>query len=119
MSSSLEDGAARRSRKVTERPSGLDEPLVQMLSGIGFGWNAEPGAFRCPRRSLLPAVSPAVVSSTGDASSVAVSRHVPRRADTPTGDSGAHAILRIFRSALVGGLEAAVVLSQRESEIRG
>jgi len=59
MSSSLEDGAARRSRKVTERPSGLDEPLVQMLSGIGFGWNAEPGAFRCPRRSLLPAVSSA------------------------------------------------------------
>ena len=47
MSSSLEDRVARRSRKVTERPSGLDEPLVQMLSGIGFGWNAEPGAFRC------------------------------------------------------------------------
>jgi len=46
MSSSLEDGAARQGRKVTERPSGLDEPLVLVPSGAGLGWNAEPGAFR-------------------------------------------------------------------------
>ena len=48
MSSPLEDGTARRSQKVTERPSGLDEPLVLVPSGAGFGWNAEPGAFRLP-----------------------------------------------------------------------
>lgn len=52
MSSSLEDGTARRSLKVTERPSGLDEPLVLVLSGIGFRRNAEPGAFRLPRHGL-------------------------------------------------------------------
>src|SRR5476649_233048 len=53
MSSSLEDGTARRSLKVTERPSGLDEPLVQVLSGTCFRRNAEPGAFR-----LYPARTP-------------------------------------------------------------
>ena len=40
-------------------------------------------------------------------------------ADTPSGDSGKHACLRIFGRALVGGLAAAVVLSPRGSEIRG
>ena len=94
MSSSLEDGTARRGRKVTERPSGLDEPLVLAPSGAGFGWNAEPGAFRLPAQ-------------------------VPQRVDTPTGDSGIRAPLRIFKSALVGGLAAAVVLSPRDSGIRG
>ena len=44
---------------------------------------------------------------------------VPQRADTPTGDSGNRAPLRIFMSALVGGLAAAVVLSHRDSGIRG
>ena len=94
MSSPLEDGAARQSLKVTERPSGLDEPLVLAPSGAGLGWNAEPGAFRLCRR-------------------------VPQSVDTPTGDSGICASLRIFMSALVGGLAAAVVLSHRDSGIRG
>ena len=94
MSSSLEDGAARQGRKVTERPSGLDEPLVLVPSGAGLGWNAEPGAFRLPAQ-------------------------VPQRVDTPTGDSGIRAPLRIFKSALVGGLAAAVISSPTESTYGG
>src|SRR3954470_6145455 len=102
MSSPLEDGAARQSVKVTERPSGLDEPLVQVPSGTGFGRNAEPGAFRLPG-SLAPGVDTFCPLKCGHL-------HWGQRS---------HALLRIFGSALVGGLAAAVVLSPRDFAIRG
>src|SRR3954469_7130001 len=100
MSSPLEDGAARRSVKVTERPSGLDEPLVQVPSGTGFGRNAEPGAFR-----FVPVLPPVRASASPRFREPLFLRAcVLLRGDTPTGDSGRDPLLRIFGSALVGGL---------------
>ena len=77
MSSSLEDGTARRGRKVTERPSGLDEPLVLAPSGAGLGWNAEPGAFRLPAVPMARPLGAAVPMTRPLGAAVPVA-HTPR-----------------------------------------
>src|ERR1700712_6091737 len=76
--------------KVTERPLGLDEPLVSVSadgllpSGCCFGRNAEPGAFR------LLTCTP----------------FYPQRCGHPLWGQREVDVITIFRSALVGGLAA-------------
>jgi hypothetical protein len=98
MSCLPEGRTARRGPKVTERPSGLDEPPVLAPSGFSSGGTRNRGPFVCRPRHL----------ATGSCTPF-----YPPRCGHPLWGQRKVDAVTIFRSALVGGLAAAVVLSHR------
>ena len=127
MSQSLEDRTARGDQKVTERPSGLDEPLAQAPPGVCVGGTRNRGSFVVNEASAVltkrreSAVfrpqdqrsrAAAAVGSGGFRRS-ACTPFYPQRCGHPLWGQRMRGRLAIFRSALVGGLAAAVVLPHR------
>jgi hypothetical protein len=130
---------ARRGPKVTERPSGLDEPLAQVPSGVCVGGTRNRGSFVVNESSVVSESSvvneSAAVSTQRRDPAVFGPRDLRSRAASAVGFGGfrrsactpfypqrcGHPLwgqripgrLAIFRSALVGGLAAAVVLPYR------
>jgi hypothetical protein len=102
---------ARRGPKVTERPSGLDEPLARcrlVLAPTGgcAGGTRNRGSFVFP--PCHPPIHPDVCTP-----------FYPQCCGHPLWGQRMHDGLTTFRSALVGGLAAAVVLSHRVSSYGG